>query len=116
MPASKSRPLCFIRTLYFRVIVGILAGILTGIFFPRAAESLKPLSDGFIQLVRMLIAPVIFFTVVVGIAGIGDLAKLGRVGLKAILYFEAVTTLALAIGFTAAKVIQLGKGCSVAAP
>jgi aerobic C4-dicarboxylate transport protein len=101
------------RTLYFRVIVGIVAGILTGIFFPRAAVSLKPLGDGFIQLVRMLIAPIIFFTVVVGIAGMGDLAKLGRVGLKAIAYFEVVTTLALAIGFTAAKVIEPGKGMNV---
>lgn len=113
MPASTHRSFAFLRTLYFRVIVGIVAGVLAGIFFPHAADQLKPLGDGFIKLVRMLIAPIIFFTVVVGIAGMGDLVKLGRVGLKAIVYFEVVTTIALGIGFTAAEVIQPGRGMNV---
>ncbi len=101
------------RTLYFRVIVGIVAGVLVGFFYPHVGEQLKPLGDGFVKLVRMLIAPIIFFTVVVGIAGMGDLAKLGRVGFKAIVYFEVVTTFALGIGFTLAKVIQPGRGMNV---
>ena len=79
------RPERFYRSLYFRVILGIVLGVLLGIFYPAAAASMKPLGDGFIKLIRMMIAPIIFFTVVVGIAGIGDMKKLGRVGLKALL-------------------------------
>ncbi len=101
------------RTLYFRVIVGILAGIAVGIFFPHTGEALRPLGDGFVKLVRMLVTPIIFFTVVVGIASMGDTGKLGRVGLKALIYFEVVTTFALAIGFFAAHLIQPGRGMNV---
>src|ERR1039458_1087762 len=85
-PTPTSRK--FHRSLYFRVILGIVLGVLLGVFYPHAAESMKPLGDGFIKLIRMMIAPIIFFTVVVGIAGIGDMKKLGRVGLKSLLYFE----------------------------
>jgi aerobic C4-dicarboxylate transport protein len=103
----------FFHTLYFRVIVGIIAGIVVGLFFPHVAVSLKPFGDGFIKLIRMLVTPIIFFSVVVGIASMGDTHKLGRVGLKAILYFEVVTTFALVIGFAAAKLVQPGRGMNV---
>ena len=75
----------FLRTLYFRVLVGIVAGILVGIFYPHLAQHLKPFGDGFIKLIRMLVAPIIFLSVVVGIASVGDTRKLGRVGFKATL-------------------------------
>jgi len=103
----------FFRTLYFRVIVGILAGIAVGMLFPHFAVSLKPFGDGFIKLVRMLVTPIIFFTVVIGIASMGDAHRLGRVGIKALLYFEVVTTFALAIGFFVAKIVQPGRGMNV---
>ena len=84
--------------LYFWVLVAILAGGLLGYFDPQAGTSLKPLGDGFIALVKMLISPVIFCTGVLGIAGVGDMKKVGRVGGKALIYFEVVSTLALGIG------------------
>jgi aerobic C4-dicarboxylate transport protein len=103
----------FYRTLYFRVIVGIVAGIAVGLFFPHFGVALKPFGDGFIKLIRMLVTPIIFFSVVVGIASMGDVHKLGRVGVKALLYFEVVTTFALAIGFVIAKLVQPGRGMNV---
>lgn len=103
----------FFRTLYFRVIVGILAGVAVGVFSPHLAVALKPFGDGFIKLVRMLVAPIIFFTVVIGIASMGDARRLGRVGIKALFYFEAVTTFALAIGFFIARIVQPGRGMNI---
>ena len=103
------------HSLYFRVISGIVAGIALGSFFPSTGEMMKPLGDGFIKLIRMMIAPVIFLTVVTGIARIGDMRKLGRVGLKALLYFEVVTTIALFVGFVVVKVVQPGAGMNVTA-
>ena len=100
----------FYQTLYFRVIVGIAAGVVLGWFFPTSGEAMKPLGDGFIKLIRMMIAPVIFLTVVTGIARIGDMRKLGRVGLKALVYFEVVTTVALLVGLVVVKVVQPGAG------
>jgi aerobic C4-dicarboxylate transport protein len=100
----------FFQTLYFRVLVGIIAGVAVGRFFPNFGASLKPLGDGFLKLIRMLVAPVVFFTVVTGIAKFGDLKRLGRVGLKSILYFESVTTLALIIGLMVATFAQPGRG------
>src|SRR5580692_6290501 len=85
----------FYRTLHFQVGVGIILGIALGFFFPSAGVSMKPLGDGFIKLIRMMIAPIIFCTAVVGIANVSDMRKLGRIGLKALLYFEVVTTAAL---------------------
>jgi aerobic C4-dicarboxylate transport protein len=99
--------------LYFWVLVAILAGGLLGYFNPKAGASLKPLGDGFIALVKMLISPVIFCTVVLGIAGTGDMKKVGRVGGKALLYFEVVSTLALGIGLIVMHVIEPGKGFNV---
>ena len=103
----------FYRTLYFRVIVGILLGVILGIVSPSTAGKMEPFGLGFIKLIRMMIGPVIFFTVVVGIASIGDMRKLGRVGLKALLYFEVVTSIALLIGLFVVKVIQPGAGMNV---
>jgi aerobic C4-dicarboxylate transport protein len=103
----------FYRSLYFRVILGVVLGVLLGVFYPRAAESMKPLGDGFIKLIRMMIGPIVFFTVVAGIAGIGDMRKLGRAGLKSLLYFEVVTTAALLIGLMVVTIVQPGAGMNV---
>ena len=96
--------------LYFWVLVAMLLGVINGECFPGFAVHLKPLSDAFIRLIRMMIAPIIFTTVVVGIAGMGSLKRLGRIGIKAVVYFEAMTTLALVIGWVVAKVFQPGAG------
>jgi len=103
----------FLRSLYFRVLVGIVAGVLVGALFPHLGQQLKPFGDGFIKLIRMIVAPIIFLSVVVGIAGVGDTRKLGRVGLKALVYFEAVTTFALLIGMAVANLVQPGRGMNV---
>jgi len=100
----------FYRSLHFQVLVGILAGIALGFFRPSLGASMKPLGDGFINLIRMMIAPIIFLTVVVGIANVGDLRKVGRVGLKALLYFEVVTTMALLIGLIVVTLVRPGAG------
>jgi aerobic C4-dicarboxylate transport protein len=100
----------FYESLYFQVIAGILIGVALGALYPSAGESMKPLGDGFIKVIRMMIGPVIFCTVVTGIANIGDLRKLGRVGVKALLYFEVVTTMALLIGLAVVKTVQPGAG------
>jgi aerobic C4-dicarboxylate transport protein len=109
-PAQGSTSHRFYQTLYFRVIVGVVLGVALGVLYPSIGESMKPLGDGFIKLIRMMIAPIIFVTVVLGIAKVGDIRKLGRVGLKALLYFEVVTTLALAIGLVVVKLVQPGSG------
>src|SRR6059058_4369587 len=90
--------------LYFQVLVAIAIGVLLGMYFPAQATAMKPLGDGFIKLIKMMIAPIIFTTVVVGIAKMGDMKEVGRVGLKALVYFEVVTTAALAIGLIVANV------------
>ena len=107
---SASPPLRFYQTLHFQVFAGIILGIALGSFYPSAGEAMKPIGDGFINLIRMMIAPIIFFTVVVGIASVGDMRKVGRVGLKALLYFEVVTTFALVIGLIVVTVVQPGAG------
>jgi aerobic C4-dicarboxylate transport protein len=99
--------------LYFWVLIAIVAGGLLGYFEPKTGASLKPLGDGFIGLVKMLISPVIFCTVVLGIAGSGDMKKVGRVGGKALLYFEVVSSLALVIGLIVMHVVQPGHGFNV---
>ena len=96
--------------LYFQVLVAIAIGIAVGNFFPETGVSLKPLGDGFIKLIKMIITPVIFCTVVTGIAGMEDMKKVGRVGGKALLYFEIVTSLALLIGVIVVNTIQPGAG------
>jgi aerobic C4-dicarboxylate transport protein len=106
--AQARRP--FWRTLYFWVLVAIALGVFTGWAAPAFGQSLKPLGDGFVKLVKMIITPVIFLTVVTGIAGMADLKAFGRVGLKALGYFLAVSTLALAIGLVVANVVHPGAG------
>jgi len=86
------------RILYVQVLVAIALGIAIGYVFPTTGTALKPLGDGFIALIKMMIAPVIFCTVVQGIGTMSDLKKVGRIAWKTLLYFEAVSTLALAIG------------------
>jgi aerobic C4-dicarboxylate transport protein len=109
--ASGARP--FWQTLYFWVLVAIAAGVLVGWSVPWLGVALKPLGEGFIKLVRMIITPVIFLTVVTGIAGMADLKAFGRVGAKAIGYFLAVSTLALAIGLAVANFVRPGAGLNV---
>jgi len=96
--------------LYFWVLLAILAGGLLGVADPAAAVRLKPLGDGFIALVKMLISPIIFCTVVLGIAGAGDMKKVGRVGAKALIYFEVVSTIALVIGLVVVNTVRPGAG------
>lgn len=98
------------KNLTFQVLTAIAIGAIIGMIKPEWGVALKPLGDGFIRLVKMVVTPIIFLTVVVGIAGIGNLKKAGRVGLKAIVYFEIVTTLALAIGLAVANVAKPGAG------
>ena len=98
------------RHLYAQVLLGIALGALVGWLWPEFGAALKPLGDAFIKLIKMLIAPIIFTTVVSGIAGMGDLKKIGRVGLKALFYFEVVSTLALVIGLLVVNWIQPGVG------
>jgi aerobic C4-dicarboxylate transport protein len=99
--------------LYVQVLAAIVAGALLGYFNPPVAESMKPLGDAFIKLIKMVIAPIIFVTVVHGIASMRDLKKVGRVGVKALIYFEIVTTLALAIGLIVANVVHPGTGMNI---
>jgi aerobic C4-dicarboxylate transport protein len=100
----------FYKILYVQVLIAITLGIALGIFYPSNAVDMKPLGDGFIKLVKMMIAPVIFCTVVSGIAGMESLKKMGRVGGKALLYFEVVSTIALAIGLVVSNVLRPGVG------
>jgi aerobic C4-dicarboxylate transport protein len=101
------------RLLYVQVLLAVAAGIVLGWLWPEAGKTLKPLGDGFIKLIKMMIAPVIFCTVVHGVASMGDLKKLGRVGGKTLLYFEVVSTLALLIGLAVVNVLQPGAGFDV---
>src|ERR1700679_2186010 len=99
--------------LWLQVAIGIVLGVLAGVFFPHAAITLRPLGDGFIKLIRMTLAPIIFGTVVVGIARMGDLKEAGRVGAKALVYFEVVSTVALLFGLAAANLLQPGRGMNI---
>ncbi|NHZ97004.1 dicarboxylate/amino acid:cation symporter [Massilia sp. CCM 8734] len=100
----------FYKILYVQVLIAIVCGVLLGVFYPKLGVDMKPLGDGFIKLIKMIIAPVIFCTVVAGIAGMQDMKKIGRVGGKALLYFEVVSTFALAIGLVVANVVRPGDG------
>ena len=102
-----------IRSLYFQVLVAICAGVALGVFNPAAGAAMKPFGDGFIKLIKMIIAPIIFCTVVLGIAGTGDLKKVGRTGGLALLYFEVVSTFALLLGLLIVNVVQPGAGMNV---
>lgn len=108
---SKLRP--WYRILYVQVLIAVALGIFTGWLLPDLGKSLKPLGDGFIKLVKMLIAPIIFCTVVHGVASMKDLKKLGRVGAKTLFYFEVVSTLALVIGLVVVNVLRPGDGFNI---
>src|SRR6266550_4100080 len=116
------------QQLYFWVLIGMLLGVAIGYYIPAGrplkfqlfgsdftfdGTDLKPLSDAFIRLIRMMIAPIIFTTVVTGIAGMGNLKRLGRIGVKSFIYFEVMTTLALIIGWVVAAVFQPGAGMDI---
>lgn len=99
-----------LKNLTVQVIIGIILGIIVGFLFPEFVAKLKVLADGFIKLIKMVIAPIIFFTVVIGIGNMGDLKKVGRIGGKALIYFEIVTTFALAIGIVVVNLVKPGVG------
>ena len=110
-PAPARKPLY--THLYVQVIIGVVLGIVVGGIWPEAGKALKPLGDGFIKLIKMMIAPIIFCTVVHGIASMGELKKLGRLGFKALVYFEVVSTLALFIGLIVVNVVRPGHGFNI---
>jgi aerobic C4-dicarboxylate transport protein len=108
--AADRTPRRYLSSLYVQVLLGIVLGVLLGFVAPEYATAMKPLGDGFIKLVRMLIAPIIFTTVVVGIAQTGAVKEIGRIGVRALLYFEVVSTLSLVIGLMVVRTIQPGAG------
>ena len=108
MNTAVRRP--FITSLYAQVLVAIVIGILLGHFWPHAGEAMKPLGDGFIKLIKMLIAPIIFCTVVLGIAGMEDMKKVGKTGALALIYFEVMSTVALIIGLIVVNLVKPGVG------
>ncbi len=103
----------FHKTLYGQVLIATIAGVAFGYFFPSAGAQMRPLGDAFIRLIRMIVAPVVFCTVVVGIAGVGDVKALGKTGVLTIVYFEIVSTIALLIGLVAVNLTRPGVGMNV---
>jgi aerobic C4-dicarboxylate transport protein len=103
----------FFKSLYFQVLTAIALGVLLGHYYPQLGEQMKPLGDGFIKLIKMIIAPIIFCTVVHGIASMQDMKKVGRVGLKALIYFEVLTTLALIVGLVVVNILKPGVGMNI---
>ena len=99
--------------LYGQVLIATLIGVALGHFFPAAGASMKPLGDAFIKLVRMIVAPVVFCTVVVGIAGVGDVKAVGKAGVLTLIYFEIVSTIALVIGLIVVNIVKPGAGMNV---
>jgi aerobic C4-dicarboxylate transport protein len=108
---TKHRP--WYSVLYIQVLIAIALGIALGHFYPKTGIAMKPFGDGFIALIKMMIAPVIFCTVVHGISSMGDLRKVGRVGVKTLLYFEAVSTVALLIGLLVGEIVKPGAGFNI---
>jgi Na+/H+-dicarboxylate symporter len=101
------------RSLYAQVLAGITLGIIVGLVAPETGAAMRPLGDGFIRLIRMLIGPIVFTTIVVGLAHVGEMREVGRIGLRAFIYFEVVSTLALIIGLVVVTVLQPGVGWHV---
>jgi aerobic C4-dicarboxylate transport protein len=100
-------------SLFTQLLIAIVAGILVGWLWPAFGADLKPVADAFIKLIKMLIAPIIFCTVVIGIAHVGDLKSVGRIGVKALVYFEVVTTFALLFGLLIANIVKPGAGFNI---
>lgn len=111
-PTRKPRKPWY-KDLFAQVMIAVALGVIVGHFFPAWGANLKPLGDAFINLIKMMIGPIIFCTIVSGIAGIGDMRQAGRVGLKALLYFEVVTTFALVLGIVAMHIFQPGAGMAL---
>src|SRR6478609_8426476 len=103
----------FLKSLFGQVVVALILGVVIGMAWPDVAVALKPLGDAFIKLIKMVIAPLVFGVVVHGIVGAGDLRKVGRVGLKSLIYFEVVTTIALALGLVLAYLFAPGHGMNI---
>jgi aerobic C4-dicarboxylate transport protein len=114
MPPRRRRPLY--KDLSIQILVAMLLGVLVGYLWPAGADAMQPLGDLFIRLVRMLVAPIIFCTVVHGIASVRDAKRVGRVAVKALIYFEVVTTIALVLGLVLVNVWAPGVGMNVDAP
>src|SRR6201995_3009015 len=112
-PAVQRRHQPWYKILYVQVLIAIVLGVLIGYFFPDLGKELKPLGDAFIALIKMMIAPVIFCTVVHGISSMGDLKRVGRVGLKSLIYFEMVSTVALAMGLLVGEILKPGAGFNI---
>jgi aerobic C4-dicarboxylate transport protein len=112
-PAVRAPHRPWYTVLYIQVLIAIAVGVMLGHYFPKTAIAMKPLGDGFIALIRMMIAPVIFCTVVHGIASMSDLKKIGRIGLKTLFYFEVVSTFALAIGLLIGELVHPGSGFNI---
>ncbi|MGV3612092.1 MAG: dicarboxylate/amino acid:cation symporter [Fluviicola sp.] len=111
--AKPVKPKPWYRALYFQVLIAIVIGVTLGYFYPELGEKMKPLGDGFINLIKMIIAPVIFITITVGIASMNDLKKVGRITGKAFIYFLTFSTLALIIGMIVSNVVQPGSGLNI---
>ena len=109
-PAAK-KPLY--KSLFFQILVAVVLGIAIGYLWPDLGSALRPLGDGFIQLIKMIIAPLIFLVIVTGISAVGDVKAVGRVGVKALIYFTAATLFALAFGLVVANVVQPGAGLNI---
>src|SRR5437016_3694020 len=109
----KPRPLY--KSLFVQVLVAIGAGILLGYLAPERAAAMRPIGDAFIKLIKMMIAPIVFTTVVVGIAQMGAMKDVGRIGIRALVYFEVVSTLALVLGLIVVTVVKPGSGLTMSA-
>jgi aerobic C4-dicarboxylate transport protein len=112
-PAASGKKPAIYKSLYVQVITAVVIGVLLGHFYPSVGETMKPLGDAFIKLIKMMIAPIIFCTVVVGIAGMEDMKKVGKTGGLALLYFEVVSSIALVVGLVLVNLFQPGAGMNI---
>src|SRR3974377_149853 len=112
-PAASTGRLSMFKSLFMQVLIGLLLGIILGVATPDFAVGLKIFSDAFLKLISMIVAPIVFCVVVHGIAGAGDLKKVGRVGVKALIYFESMTTVALILGIVLAFLFGVGHGMNI---
>src|SRR5690349_4579120 len=109
MSQQKSTLQKVVTNLTFWVLLAVIAGILLGHYFPATAIKTKLIGEAFVEIIKVFITPIIFFTIVLGISGMASLGKVGKIGIKSLIYFEIVTTLAIGIGIVVANIIQPGK-------